>query len=281
MERWPDMYEEPYRWVEAVANRRQYLDDQFIQGNPILAFSFAQGILLLTFHRGTPKLYEIYDRIALGGMGHPADLEKLRFSLLDLAHAEGFQRSPSDVTASRLTKNGLAPVVKQAFEEIFRAPYIAKILLAEVGISADRDRIFTINYDGLFEERQDIGVLVAEKQVEDILRDEWQRHGTPESLTSAVAYGLQLWGAASLLQMGSAHTGSAPRSREEEKVDTPAPDRRRMPDPEAIRQRIQEVMKTETLECVVLDRSVGVMETYHALSPIEIQELLPTDLRQA
>jgi proteasome alpha subunit len=275
------MYEEPYRWVEAVANRRQYLDDQFIQGNPILAFSCAQGILLLTFHRGTPKLYEIYDRIALGGMGHPADLEKLRFSLLDLAHVEGFQRSPSDVTASRLTKNGLAPVVKQAFEEIFRAPYIAKILLAEVGTSADRDRIFTINYDGLFEESSEFGVLTAEKQVEEALRNEWKQHGTPESLEAAVASGLQLWGAASLLQMRSAYTGSAPRSREEEKVDTPAPAHRSMPDQEAIRQRIHEVMKTETLECVLLDRSVGVMETYHALSTPELLELLPTDLRQA
>ena len=25
------MYEEPYKWVEAVGNRRQYLDEQFKQ----------------------------------------------------------------------------------------------------------------------------------------------------------------------------------------------------------------------------------------------------------
>jgi len=122
------MYEEPYRWIEAVANRRNYLDDQFIQGNPLIGVSFAQGILLLTFNRGTEKIYEIYDRIALGGMGHPADLEKLRYTLLDMAHVEGFQRSPADVTASRLMKNGLAPVIKQAFEEIFKAPHIPAFL---------------------------------------------------------------------------------------------------------------------------------------------------------
>jgi proteasome alpha subunit len=33
-----------------------------------------------------------------------------------MAHVEGFQRSPADVTAARLMKNGLAPVIKQAFE---------------------------------------------------------------------------------------------------------------------------------------------------------------------
>ena len=85
------MYEEPYRWVEAVGNRRQYLDEQFKQGSPVVALTYDGGILLTTVSKGTPKLYEIYDRLALGGMGHPTDLEKLRFSLLEMAHVEGLQ----------------------------------------------------------------------------------------------------------------------------------------------------------------------------------------------
>ena len=140
------MYEEPYRWVEAVGNRRQYLDEQFTKGAPVVALAYADGIVMLTVSRGTPKLYEIYDRIALGGMGHPADLEKLRFSLLEMAHVEGFNRSPSDVTGARLMKYGLAPTIKQAFEEIYKAPFIAKILLAELGTKAERDLFLTINY---------------------------------------------------------------------------------------------------------------------------------------
>lgn len=269
------MYEEPYRWVEAVANRRQYLDDQFIQGNPLIAFSFSQGILLLTFHRGTPKLYEIYDRIALGGMGHPADLEKLRFSLLDLAHVEGFQRSPSDVTASRLTKNGLAPVVKQAFEEIFRAPYIAKILLAEVGSSQSRDRIFITNYDGSFEEGSDIGVLAAEKKVEEKIKEEWKHHVHPDSLEAAVASGLRLWGIAGILQ-GTGYTEKEEAEKTEPESKTPNIS---LPDEGAIRQRIQETMKAETLECVLLDRSAVTMETYRALGTQELRDLLPPELQ--
>ncbi|MCE7977071.1 MAG: hypothetical protein DYH03_07980 [Nitrospira sp. NTP1] len=31
------MYEEPYRWIEAVGNRRQYLDEQFTMGSPVIA----------------------------------------------------------------------------------------------------------------------------------------------------------------------------------------------------------------------------------------------------
>ncbi len=124
------MYEEPYRWVEAVGNRRQYLDGQFVQGSPVVGVTCDQGILLMTMSKGTPKLYEIYDRLAFGGMGHPADLERLRFTLLEMAHVEGFNRSASDVTGGRLVKYGMAPVVKQAFEEVLKAPFIVKILLA-------------------------------------------------------------------------------------------------------------------------------------------------------
>ena len=65
------MYEEPYRWVEAVGNRRHYLDDQLKEGTPVVGVTYEHGILLMTMSKGTPKLYEIYDRLALGGDGAP------------------------------------------------------------------------------------------------------------------------------------------------------------------------------------------------------------------
>jgi len=147
------MYEEPYRWVEAVGNRRRYLDDQFKQGSPVVALTYEGGILLTTVSKGTPKLYGIYDRLALGGMGHPTDLEKLRFSLLEMAHVEGFNRSPADVTGSRLVKYGIAPLIKQAFEEVYKAPFIVRILVAELGLKAEKDSLLTINYDGTFKKQ--------------------------------------------------------------------------------------------------------------------------------
>jgi proteasome alpha subunit len=271
------MYEEPYRWIEAVANRRQYLDDQFTQGNPLVGVSFSQGILLLTFNRGTEKIYEIYDRIALGGMGHPADLEKLRYTLLDMAHVEGFQRSPADVTASRLMKNGLAPVIKQAFEEIFKAPYIAKILLAEVGTTQDRDRLFTINYDGMFEEQREFGLLAASSFIRGLLAQEWKAHGSLASLPSALEVSLRLWGITSLLQsstlsMDKEEEGTTPSSTDPVSA---------IPDDEAIAARIRETLTKETLECVLLDRESGKMETYRALSPAELQTIIPAVFQPA
>ena len=71
------MYEEPYRWIEAVGNRRHYLDEQFTKGALVVALAYADGILMLTVSRGTPKLYEIYDHCprrdgASGGFGKVA-----------------------------------------------------------------------------------------------------------------------------------------------------------------------------------------------------------------
>ena len=266
------MYEEPYRWIEAVANRRTYLDDQFTQGNPLIGVSFTQGILLLTFNRGTDKIYEVYDRIALGGMGHPADLEKLRYTLLDMAHVEGFQRSPSDVTASRLMKNGLAPVIKEAFEEIYKAPYITKILLAEVGPTQDRDHLFSINYDGMFEEQREFGVLVASSSIRETLAQEWKTQVPPSSLQAALEVSLRLWGISSLLQTD---TPSSDVEEENGEDVSPTTSVSTIPDDEVIASWIRETLSKETLECVLLDRESGKMETYRSLTQAELQPLIP------
>ena len=186
------MYEEPHKWVEVVGNRRAYLDAQFKEGAPVVGVTCERGILLMTMSKGTPKLYEIYDRLALGGMGHPADLEKLRFNLLEMAHVEGFNRSASDVTGGRLVKYGMAPAIKQAFEEVFKAPFIVKILLAELGQKAGKDGFLTINYDGTFEEKSQYAVLAATSAVEQKMAG-YLRGQSIASLEDAVGAAIRTW----------------------------------------------------------------------------------------
>jgi hypothetical protein len=53
------MIDEPYRWVEAISNRREYIENELATGSPTIGLSFSDG-LLLTFGRSTPLLaYEI------------------------------------------------------------------------------------------------------------------------------------------------------------------------------------------------------------------------------
>src|SRR3954468_12540952 len=143
------MIEEPYRWVEAIANRREYIETQLAQGSPIAAVGYREGILFLTIgRRSRQKIFEIYNRIAMGAIGHPGDIERLRLAAIELASTEGFTRSAADVSLRRLAHYSLSPVMKTAFEQVYGPPYLARMLFAEIGASPEEDLFLRLDYDG-------------------------------------------------------------------------------------------------------------------------------------
>ena len=272
------MYEEPYRWVEAVGNRRQYLDEQFKQGSPVVALTYDGGILLTTVSKGTPKLYEIYDRLALGGMGHPTDLEKLRFSLLEMAHVEGFNRSPSDVTGARLIKYGIAPVIKQAFEEVYKAPFIVRILVAELGQKPGKDALLTINYDGTFEEVTDHAVLAATSAIQAKMLT-YLKSQQPATLTleQALDLTLRVWAIGSLAQQQA----EADQDAEEAKPAASGAGSvaAAIPTSGALIEHVRGIAGERTIECAILERQAPGTSKYRPLKQAELLRLLPTALQ--
>jgi proteasome alpha subunit len=142
------MIEEPYRWVEAIANRREYIEHQLAAGSPIVALSFNDGILVFTLSRERQKIFEIYDRVAMGGIGHPGDIERLRMAAIELCSTEGFARSAHDVSLRRLANFSLSPALKSAFEQVYGAPYLARLLFAELGRGSSPDLFLRLDYDG-------------------------------------------------------------------------------------------------------------------------------------
>src|SRR5882672_4264825 len=128
------MTEEPYRWLQAVGS-------------------------------GQSKVFELFDRHALAGLGHPADIEKIRQAAIDAAHLEAFNRAPEDVSLRRLVSFGLSPQLKTNFEQIFSAPYLVELLLAEVGSEPGQDLIARLHFDGAFQLHTK-GVVVAASQPE-------------------------------------------------------------------------------------------------------------------
>jgi proteasome alpha subunit len=271
------MYEEPYRWVEAVGNRRQYLDDQFKQGSPVVALTYEGGLLLTTVSKGTPKLYEIYDRLALGGMGHPTDLEKLRFSLLEMAHVEGFNRSPSDVTGSRLVKYGIAPVIKQAFEEVYKAPFIVRILVAELGSKQEKDSLLTINYDGTFEEATGCAVLAATTAIQakmlTYLKDQQRATLT---LEQALDLALRAWAIGSMAQQqAEADQQVEGKPAASGAVSSVAA----VPSRDDLIAHVRGLAGERMIECAVLDRQAPGTSKYRSLKQAELSQLLPKALQ--
>ncbi|MBA4149880.1 MAG: 20S proteasome subunit A/B [Verrucomicrobia bacterium] len=159
------MTEEPYRWLEAVGNRRDYVREQLKGGSPVFAASLPEGILLLGVGSGQSKVFEIFDRQALAGLGHPADIEKIRQAAIDAAHTESFTRAPEDVSLRRLVSFGVSGQLKTNFEQLFTAPFLIELLLAEIGSTPEHDLFFRLHFDGSFQSHTG-GIVVCASQPE-------------------------------------------------------------------------------------------------------------------
>ncbi len=129
----------------------------------------------------------------------------------------------------------------------------------------------------MFEEQREFGLLAASPSIRGLLTQEWKSHSPLSSLQSAVERSLRLWGIASLLQTATPSSDT----EEEGTTSSSATSMSTIPDDEAIASRIRETLSKETLECVLLDRESGKMETYRALSQSELQSFIPSVFQPA
>ena len=188
------MLEEPYRWVEAINNRREYLEDQLSGGSPVVGMTYADGVLLLTTTPGPRKLFEIYNEIAFAAVGHPADIEKLRKAVIDIAHIEGFNLSARDVTLQRLVSFGIGPLMKAAFDEIFRSPFIARVMMAELDPVEGGDVFYTIDADGSFAQGGRVAAISGNEESARAMTAKLGQVDGALPLEEALDAALQVWG---------------------------------------------------------------------------------------
>ena len=151
--------DEPYRWAEAVANRRDYIEDQIRAGSPVVGVGYEDGILLLTLSQNQQKVFEVYDRILLAGIGHATDIEKLRQAAIDMAHAIGFNYSEDDVTLRQIVYFGLGPAIKAGFDDVVHSPFLARVLLAELDGQEGAQIFYSVDYDGAFHRHEGWAVV--------------------------------------------------------------------------------------------------------------------------
>src|SRR5688572_16616527 len=186
------MNDEPYRWLEAVANRREYIREQLKGATPVFALSRPEGILLVGVGSGNSKVFEIYDRLALAALGHPVDIEKIRQTVIESAHLEGFTRSPEDVTLRRLLNFSLGPALKSSFEQIHAAPIIVECVFAELEGKGGRDVLARVSFDGSYH-FEDKGVVVVHTDAADeAAAATWLREQLHDNLSIAAVRQLAL-----------------------------------------------------------------------------------------
>ncbi|MEW6751554.1 MAG: hypothetical protein AB1505_11345 [Candidatus Latescibacterota bacterium] len=249
------MLEEPYRWVEAIRNRREYLDTQLQGASPVVGLCYDHGLLLLTTTPGPRKLFEVYHEIAFAAVGHPADIEKLRKAVIDIAHVEGYNLSASDVTLQRLVSIGIGPLIKTAFDEIFRSPFIARVLMAELpAAGADAAGAFyTIDADGSFVPAGPwaavAGMESSATAIVQRLQEAWPQ---PGPLQQALRAALEAWGWGRVLAT--------------EEGEEPNEDR--------VRDFLGQTLEQVRVEAAVLDRSLPTTSKFRLLPAAELEDVL-------
>jgi len=254
------MIEEPYRWVEAIANRREYIETQLAAGSPIAAVGYGDGILFLTLGRSRQKVFEIYDRIGMGAIGHPGDIERLRMAAIELASTEGFTRSAADVSLRRLAFYSLSPVMKTAFEQIYGAPFLARLLFAEVGARPEDDLFLRVEYDGAIatsggdttQTRRNYAVLSASRNSTDLMEKFLKNEYRPDGdFQAAVNSALNAW------SIGHLALGSD--------------EMQELPDPNEVKKHRDEQLATAGIEAAVLDRVGKSSIRYRSLSDEQVR----------
>ena len=254
------MLDEPYRWVEAIRNRREYLEDQLKSASPVMACGYENGLLLLTTTPGQRKLFEIYNQVAFAAIGHPADIEKLRKAIIDIAHVEAFNFSARDVSLQRLVNFGLGPLMKTAFDEIFRSPYIARVLVAELDPLESQEAFYTIDADGSFANSAGWAVVGGTAASADAalarqrVRDVDSSDGPADlPLEQALQRAIESWAVGRLTAEG-----------EEEDIDA-----------DRIKACIQKMREQgQRVEAAVLDRSLPTKTKFRLLSAEELETAL-------
>src|ERR1039458_2593868 len=144
----------------------------------------------------------------------------MRLVAIDLAHIEGFNRAVADVSLRRLVNFGMSPALKTAFEQVFGAPLIVRILLAELGDEPDRDSIVKLDYDGSFarsdtESEEPFHVLAGTIEAQQAMLNFLVEHdGNPRrALDDALKLAAKTWA----VGMGKAGKGPAKEGEETER----------------------------------------------------------------
>jgi proteasome alpha subunit len=185
----------PYDWNQAIQHRSEYIDQRLRDGSPVVGLSIPEGQILFTVRRAQRKIFDIYDRLMFSAIGSQSDVETIRLTAVDVAHQEGYARSPDDVTAQRIVGLRISPAVRRAFGEQFATPIVVRAIFAELGERQEDDQFFMLNYDGEFTISNSYAVVAGTRAAEERTVELLERaHPLLNNLPQAIRLAAESWG---------------------------------------------------------------------------------------
>ena len=253
-----------YDWQQTLLEKADYAEGRLRHGSPVAALSCDEGVVLLTVRKSQPKLYEIYDRLAMGALGNPSDLETVRQFAVDFSHAEGYQRSAEDVSIQRVVGFAISPAFKRAFSDPRLMPMVLKAVFAQVGETPEEDALFVLSYDGEFHRRQRVACIAGSTQAEARMTEVFKQ-GKATQLKEAIRLAVNAW---------AAGQWSPPDKETKEKDQSEAALRL----PSASEQEAllkQSLSQGDFVEAALLERNIPRDRRFRTLSPEETSSFLP------
>jgi proteasome alpha subunit len=257
----------PFDINEAVAHRKEFVEEGLRSGSPVVGLTYDGGLLLLTVRRTQRKVYEIYDRQMFSAIGRQSDIENVRLASIQNAHQEGFERSPDDVTLQRMVGFALSPALKKAFGDQMYVPVVIKALFAEIGRTPAGDTFFTLNYDGEFRQHQGVAAIAGTQTAEDRMLE---RIGEPDAALTrdeALRRALSAWSVGSREALRR-RLGVAKEDDEEELNPLRAID-----EADADEVFLRDELKTASVEVGLLERRTNRESRFRLLPAAEIDAL--------
>ena len=185
---------------------------------------------------------------------------------IEIASTEGFTRSAGDVSLRRMANFSISPALKAAFEQIYGAPYLARMLFVELGAEPAQNTFLRLNYDGEIQSngtpfskaRQEYAALSGTKPAADAMERFLARgHRTGLSLPDALILALDAWTVGYL-------------ALDAEK-DKDAPD---LPPDDTVQKTRREQLGAATVEAAVLENRSGSNITFRPVTEDELRPLL-------
>ncbi len=173
---------------QVMKDRADYARKGIARGRSLVGLTAADGILICAENPSSTlrKVSEIYDRIAFAGVGRYNEFDQLRIAGVRHADLKGFSFSREDVD-SRGLANQYAQILGQIFTHEMK-PMEVEILVAEVGVTAERDQLYHILYDGTVVDESSFSVLGGDAEaIAERVRGAWAPDADlATSLTTAV-----------------------------------------------------------------------------------------------
>lgn len=177
---------------QLVRDKAEFARKGIARGRSIIAVEYADGILLMAENpsRALQKISEVYDRIAFAGVGRYNEFETLRKAGIRQADLMGYLYSRADVTAM-----GLATGFSQTLGQIFGhepKPFEVEVLICEVGMTADENRLFRVSYDGTLHDQREVAAIGGKSEtLEQAVRSRYREGMTLSEAVQAAEEGFR------------------------------------------------------------------------------------------